>query len=325
MKKPIWNFSTNQFLNATKKNFCKAMKLSRAHDSYLLQKKTDFPLDPDWILLYDRYHIEHLAFQVAYTNWKSSGGNLSGDTKTVTDLLKKLPVLLDLWMSTIMLVYNKASAKFKALFPQGRSPFEKGAIDVRIDAIKKLSNTIGTDASIADAKTLIDATLAEIDTARGAQEGEKSSKKSLSKAVETARVNAMGMQLADTGFLLNKYYKTPRAIEDVFDLHTLRNRLKSFFILKMKTTETSEITKNTFVATDELRGRVDKASNLTDKVTLYLASTPGGIDSPGIPFMNNTSRKVEVSEFLVDLDTHVYLTAVTDGNSEIVNLAVELY
>ena len=325
MKKTIWYFATNQFINATKKSLRKAMKLSIAHDYFLLKKTTDFPLDPDWALLYARYHPRHVAYQLAYTNWKSSGGNLSGDTQTLASLLKLIPIKLDQWIAHILPVYDKASARFRAFFPLGRTPFEKGQIDVRIEAVNTLSNTIGADASIHAAKVMIDATLVDLNAARGAQAGGKSSKKSLSEAVEAARVDAMNMQYADTGFLINKFYETPRSIEALFDLQTLRTSIQSLFTRTMGTTEIYSLTKNTFAATDEIRGKVADAANPTDHVTLYLASTLGGIDSTGIDFINNTELKFAASEFMVDLATHTFLTAVTDGNITSVKLAVELY
>jgi len=325
MKKIIWSFARNQFLISTKKSYRKALKLSLAHDKFLLKKKTDFPLDPDWGLLYDRYHPLHVKYFIAYTNWAASGGNLIGDTNTLKNLLKLLPKRLDQWIASILPVYDKASSKYKGFFPQGRTPFEVGKIDDRITAIKTLSTTIGTDVAIVPAKVMVDETYTEMDAARGAQEGGKLTRTTNSEEVEKGRVDVMNMQYADTGFLINKYYTNPRMIEPFFDLQTLRNTEQSLFTKTMDPTETYSITKNTFIATDELRGKVADAGNDTDKVTLYLGSTLGGIDSIGITILNNAELKFPASDFKVDLTTNTFLTAVTDGNISSVKLAVELY
>ena len=320
-----WQFSNNQFLNVTKKNYRKALKLSSAHDKYLFKKTTDFPADPDWATLYERYHPVHLAYMAAYTNWKASGGNLSGDTQSLNDLLKLIPKKLDHWIALIIPVYDRATAQFKKFFPQGRTPFEVGRIDDKITAVKSLSTTIGADVTIAPAKVLVDAAYAELDGARSTQEGGKSSKKTLSEAVEAGRVSAMTMQYRDAGFLINKYADTPQSIESVFDLLTLRENLQSFFTRKMKPTENSPLTKNTFAADDDIRAKVADAGSSTDKVTLYLGSTLGGIDSTGITVFNNAGVKFAASAFNVDLTVNTFLTAVTNGNIETVKLAVELY
>ena len=320
-----WQYVINQFLNSTKKSFRKALILSNAHDAYLLKKMTDTPGDPDWSYLYGRYHPIHIAYRLAYNNWVSSGGSLSGDTQSINDLLKAIHVKLDQWIGLIIPVYAKASAQFKKLFPQGRKPFEHGKIDVKISAIETLSTSIGTDAALAPVKTLVDAAYAEIDTARTTQGGGKSAKKTNSGAVEAARVDAMNMQYADVGFLINKYYATPKNITPLFDLQTLRNNIQSLFTRKMKPTETSELCVNTFKATDAIRAKVADAGNATDKVTIYLASTPGGVDSIGIVIHNNAELKFEASQFVVDLSTHTFLTAVTTANLEPVDLTVEIY
>ncbi len=325
MKKVYWYLSNNQFKNVTKKSLRKAYKLSLFHDRNLFQKTIDFPLDADWAMLYARYHSEHLAYVVAYTNWKASGGSLSGNTQTLNELFALIPKMLDKWVSMILPIYDRASAKFKSFFPLGHKPFQKGSIDERIVAISTLSTTIGTDVSLASVKTVIDADHLSFVAARDTQEGGKTSKKSLSEAVEAARVDIMDLQYGDAGFLINKFFKTPKSIESVFDLQTLKETMQSYFTKTMKTSETYSLTKNTFAATDEIRGKVADAANPTDKVTLYLGSTLGGIDSPSIDIINNTDYKFAASEFLVDLASHTFLTAVTDGNITNVKLAVELY
>ena len=320
-----WQYAVNQFLNATKKNFRKALILSTAHDAYLLKKMTDTPGDPDWALLYNRYHPKHIAYRLAYNNWVASGGSLSGDTLSLTELFKLIPAKLDKWIGMIIIVYAKASAQYKKLFPQGRKPFEQGKTDVRISAIETLSTSIGADVALAPVKTLVDAAYVEIDTARTTQGGGKSTKKANSEAVEEARSAVMIMQYADMGFLINKYPATPNVIVSLFDLQTLRNNVQSLFTHKMKPTENCQLCVNTFKATDAIRAKFADAGNLTDQVTIYLASTPGGIDSTGIVILNNAEFKFEASQFVVDLATHTFLTAVTNGNSDAIMLTVELY
>ena len=309
MKKLIWSFASNQFAISTKKNYRKALKLSLAHDKVLLKKMTDNPLDPDWTLLYNRYHPLHTFYFTTYTNWKASGGTSSGDTMTLNILLKLIPKKLDQWIASILPIYDKATAKFKSFFPQGRTPFETGKIDDKITAIKTLSTTLNGDVTMEHTKHMIDTAYNELDAARGNQAGGKLTKTTNSDNVEKGRILVMDMQLA----------------EPFFDLLTLRSSLQSYFTRKMATTENSPLTKNTFVDTDEIRGKVAKVGNDTDKVTLYLGSTLGGIDSTGIDFINNTEHKFTAAEFKVDLTVNTFLTAVTDGNITSVKLAVELY
>ena len=324
-RKKLWIFAINPFRNSTRKSFRKALKLSIAHDSYLYTKMINFPLDDDWVFLYNRYHPKHIAYRTAYSIWASSGGNLSGNTQMVKDLFKQIPAKLEQWIAAIIPVYAKASANFLKLFPLGRDPFEHGKIDSKITAIKTLSVSMKDDVALIPAKVMVDEAYAELDDARSDQEGGKMSKKSNSMGLDKARGWIMDIQYADMGFLINKYYLTPKSIQAFFDLQTLRSNIQSYFTHKMHTTETYSITKNTFVVKDELCAKVGKAKNDTDIVTLYLASTLGGTDSTGITIKTHEKLIITASQFNVDLEKHTFLTAVTNNNLEAVKFAVELY
>jgi len=324
-KNKKWNYSDNQFLNATKGSFRKALKLSTAHDNYLFQMTVDFPLDTDWATMYARYHPLHLAYKLAYNAWVAAGGTLSGKTLSLSQLMKLIPGKLDIWIGMTILVHAKISARFKELFAKLRIPFEKGKTEMKIGAIETLSINIGAEVALAPLKVLVDAAFTEIDTARNTQLSGKTGKVNTRITLEAARVSTMGTQFADAGILMNKFWNDLPKIETVFDLQTLRNKMQTLFKRKMKTTETSQIVTTTFVAGDEIRGKVKQVANLTDKVTLYLGSTAGGIDSTPVIIFNNHELKFAVTAFAVDLNTHRFLTAVTTGNLLIVELQIELY
>ena len=322
----LWQFAVNQFLNGTKANYKKALILSTAHDAYLKQMTIDFPGDPDWTTLYNRYHPLHLAYKSAYNAWVASGGTLKSKTLSLNALLKLIPEQLDLWIAQIIPFHAKSSTRFVELFPNGRKPFEKGKTEAKINAVSSLSTAIGAEVDLAPTKLLVDTAYTGLDDARTAQQGKKTSKSTGSEAVETARVAAMQMQYADTGFLMNKYYLTPEKIQPFFDLRTLRTNFQSFFTRKMKLTETSKIVERTFSATDEIRMRIKDVGNTTDKATLYLGSTPGGINSTGVSVINNNQHKFPVTQFgVADFAVNKYLTLVTAGNINVLEVDMEMY
>ena len=98
----LWQFAVNQFLNGTKANYKKTLILSTAHDAYLKQMTVDFPGDPDWTTLYNRYHPLHLDYKAAYNAWVASGGSLKSKTLSLKVLFKLIPAKLDLWIAQII-------------------------------------------------------------------------------------------------------------------------------------------------------------------------------------------------------------------------------
>jgi len=61
--KKLWQYLVNQFLNSTKKNYKKAVKLSNYHDADLNAKKATEPL---LVLIYNRYHPLHVTLVTEY-------------------------------------------------------------------------------------------------------------------------------------------------------------------------------------------------------------------------------------------------------------------
>ena len=325
MTKP-WQYATNQFLNATKKSYLLALILSKAHDSYLLQKTIDFPLDPDWSLLYARYHPLHVAYSASYAQWVASGGSLKGKTKSLKLFFKGMPAYLDLWIGEIVKFHPKASPRYMELLPQERKPFTKGKIETKINAISALSDVIGSEADLSGLKILVDDAFTEVDNIRIAQGGAKSTKGTGSTNVETARISAMNMQYRNLGFLMDKYFETPLLIEPCFDLLNLRKGVQSLFTRGMKLTETSPIVERTFLATDVMRIKVKANHTSTDSVTVYLATTIGGTDSTGVNVVNGHEAKIEMSDFgITDYATHRFMTAVTHSNALVAELMIEVY
>lgn len=325
MERP-WQFATNQFLNRTKNSYLLTLILSKAHDSFLLQKTIDFPADPDWATLYARYHPLHVDFSTKYNAWVNAGGSLKGKTKSLKDFFKSMVGRLDLWIGMIIVFHPKGSPRFIELFPRDRKPFTKGKIDDKINAIDTLSTAIGSEANLSATKALVDAAYTEGDGIRTTQEGAKSSKGTGSNTVETARVAAMNMQYRNTGFLVDKYFETPALIEPCFDLASLRQGVQALFTRKMQKTENSPIVTRTFEATSVMRIKVKRNYTSTDSVTLYLGSTEGGIDSTGVNVVNDHDAKIEMSDYgITDYSTHRFVTAVTTGNAAVVELMIEFY
>ena len=325
MTKP-WQYAANQFLAATKKSYRLAAILSKAHYAFLQKKVNDFPLDPDWATLCDRYKDVHVPYIAAYDAWVAAGGSLKGNTLSLKKLFKLIPAQLDLWMGMIFPFFAKGSPGFVALFPRDRKPFTTGETDIKISAVNSLTIAIGDNADLAPTKLLVIDAYNELDKARTIQGGGKTSKSTGSETVEDARVAAMNMQYRNMGFLVDKYFETPEKIEPCFDLLNLRTKLQSIFKRKMKVTELSVLIERTFVETDIMRIKAMFNATPTDSVSMYLSSTKGGMDSTAVNVANNHEAKINMSDFgITDYAAHRFLTAVTVSNTKVVELFVELY
>lgn len=317
-----WHFLENQFLVQTQKSFKKALILSNYHDAALKKAMDDIPGDPDWATLYNRYHPLHLDYVNAYNNWKSAGGAQEGETLNVDQLLALMTANITVWDEQISAVYSSTTPRYKAIFPDGRKPFQTGSKDTRITAVLTLSTNIGADAALALVKGKVDTYYTSLNTARTTQEGAKTGTKAGSTMVDQNRITAMQMQYADLGFLMNKLSTDTETIKIFFDVETLTDPAQTIWKGHLDPSENHPTLVHTFIATDEMRV---KSTGNAD-ITVYLATTAGGTDSTPIVITAKHEQTFQASAFgITDYTTHRYLTIVNNSNTTETRFLLELY
>jgi hypothetical protein len=325
----IWHYLVNQFLNATRTSYKKAFKLSNYHDAYLLKMKTENPGDPDWATLYDRYHLLHLSLVTAYNTWVAAGGQQEGQTLNLDQMLTLLITRMGTWDSMVQVVpgFEKGSANYTAIFPQGRKPFYTGGKTARVNAVAALAEAMGAYPALADVEALVSDFATQIGNARDTQEGAKGTTKGASLDVESKRVAAMTGQYQNLGFLIDKLTSTPEAIAPFFDLNVLRESSQVRFTGTLDPDETERVLIHTFAADDELRLEATAAPGTPagTAIRLYLATTPGGTDSSPVAVEANAAPiTIAAAQFgILDYATHRYLTAVNSNTIE-VHYVIEL-
>lgn len=189
-----------------------------------LDSKLDARITEDGILaLYTFFHPIFIAFRDIYVAWKAAGGTYQGATLAFQALLSELSGdAIDDWDIKIRNVHNKKSDRYKALMPNDRGPFQKGDYESRIAAIRTLLANIGDEEALRDVKTIIEAFLSRIETARNLQQGKEGLEASLSQQVEVQRVNCADGMYYVQGALMQKFYKNRSQIGTFFDLENIR-------------------------------------------------------------------------------------------------------
>ncbi|MCG3165187.1 MAG: hypothetical protein POELPBGB_00949 [Bacteroidia bacterium] len=322
-----WHYLVNQFLNATKENYKKALKLSNYHDAYLFRMMTENPGDPDWTTLYNRYHPFHLAFVSEYNKWKAAGGVQKGQTLNLDQYLVLLVSKINKWDAQIQSVtgFEKGTVNYLTIFPQGYKPYNSGAKTARANSVSTLSEILIPFAlanpAIATIKAEVDTFASSIDTARDTQESAKGGTKQKSEEVENKRVITMTEQYRDLGFLINKSAEDPERIAPFFELQVLRSHDQVLFTGTLDANENEAVLTHSFVADDELEFEITTTETVpaSTQVAFYLGSTAGGTDSnPVFVGVNQAKLKIQAAAFNVsDYGTHRFLTAVNNSTFEL--------
>ncbi|HEY4786461.1 MAG TPA: hypothetical protein VIH57_10450, partial [Bacteroidales bacterium] len=226
-----WNFLQNQFLHASDGSYYVGMSISTYHDNALDKMKSE----PVVLGLYNFYHPLHLDYKTAYSTWETQGGTQQGETLNLYQLLNLLNnTKVPRWDVKIQNQYDSKTPAYKRLLPNHRKPFQQGAQSERIQAVKSLSEAIGSDLLLADVKTDIDSFYVLLEAAYNAQKGNKSLSKNTTNNLELARQAMCAGQYADLGALMQKYSTTPEVIAQYFDLQSIRRSQQVLFTGQLK-------------------------------------------------------------------------------------------
>jgi hypothetical protein len=248
--KRTWLYLNNPFLTATVKSFRLAVRISTHHDSALLAGSADAYI----AALYAVYHPIHVALMDAYNAWVAQGGLQQGKTLNLNQLMKQLSnTKINAWDAAIQVVYPVDTPTYMGLLPNGHGPFQKGTQTQRMAAVSALIDAIGTDASLAPIKAAIVAFNTLLTNANTGQKGSISITRTLSDAMDAARITMCTTQYADLGSMMNHWPDATDNIEQYYDLEAIRKGAQVFFTNTVKALKIKFIAKRTFVDTSKIK------------------------------------------------------------------------
>ncbi len=245
-----WSFVVNPIETSTKRNYQKALLISSFHLNALQANITIAFI----LALYNYYLPIHNAFAAAYTAWEAQQGAKEGKTDSLKKKLAELRnTKIKQWDIGIQNVYLDGTPEYTALLPNHRVDFQSGKQLPRITAIKTLSTAIGTDAALADIKADIDDFYAIIKDIYDKQQGSKSSTKTKSENVESARVAMCNAQFGNLGKFIQEYCANPDALIPYFFLEEIQRRAQDFFMGTIKPERNKFLRRFTFKATSKVK------------------------------------------------------------------------
>jgi hypothetical protein len=305
-----WRYLGNQFVSSTRNNYKKALKLSNYHDAKLKATKDANPGDPDWAVLYNRYHPMHTDLVAKYNAWKTAGGIQEGQTLNTDQLLILLVTKINTWDVAVQVKYAKGTPEYKTIFPDGHYAFIGGSKDTKIMAVQTLGSLLAGYAPMAAVKAEVDAFYTTLDLARDVQEGAKGSTKTGSGELAGSVRKGMVMQYGNLGFLINKYMDDPQQVAPFFELSILREHEQVVYTGVLDAGENEAVLIHTFVADDELRIKITGAG----EASFYLATAANGVNSTAVKVNETEHKTIAASAFgISDYGSHRYLTAVNNG------------
>lgn len=223
------------------------------------------------------------------------------------------------WDIAIQAKYKLSTPQYKKLLPYRRGPFQNGTKANRIQAVLNLSNAIGTDATLASAKTEVDSFYAMLKTAQSGKNVSLRTTESSSALLEAARVAMCIAQYANLGALIKKYAATPQLIEKFFDLANIRSSHQAIFTGHVEAGQVYTIVKHTFGAADQVSLKNPGRATLKFYLAKVKDAQPGTLSVTLI----TTGQETVLASTLGDL-TNTYLVVLNTDATQTGQFEIEI-
>ena len=278
----------NHFEIFTRGNYNKAAHIFKQHIDSTFADSATVPIA---MTCYTRAKPKYDIFSACNITHSSQTGTQSGKVSSMKRILKGMTLQVDDWEAKIKAVYAIDTEEFKALFPQGKEPFNSGSQQKRVDAVATLLLTIGTDASLAAVKVLVQAFYDTMFASFNTKDVSKKSTKTDSKATEKARKAMCNVMQGNYGLITDEFQEDLTLGEKYFDEAYMGNKLQVIFNLKIKMLTTKKVLKRTFAHPLTQQLQIINNSN----TTLYLFLGANKMSVIGtvfvtIPPMSNTTH-----------------------------------
>jgi len=220
----LWKFAENSFEIVTRGSFKLMNILITDHLARCTQFADDHPANT---LLQDAQADTEAAYgdwTAAYTTWLTCRGLYKGATAAFYAKLEELGGLkIRQWDAAIQGVYLEGTPEYIALLPQGREPFQKGALESRVAAARSLGQALANYAPLAALMATVNTYVTQLDTLRLAQQQKETEVDTCSAAVETQRLATARVMYKNLARFMLVWWDNPVLIEDGFDMSYIRD------------------------------------------------------------------------------------------------------
>ena len=179
--------------------------------------------DADIAACHGRLTTAMAGFSKAWSVWQNLDATYGGRTDVLEGLIGQLSSkLIRQWDIGIQNNFLDDTPEYAEILPGGRGPFQSGAIEDRVQAVKTLGERLGKFAQLATVQTAVTTFHASLKAARDTQKGQEGARGTASNDAETAREALAAVLYANVGRLMEKHSTEPHRIEDYFDLSLIR-------------------------------------------------------------------------------------------------------
>jgi len=226
-----WIRSDNFIDNCTNENYVLAKEIFNYFDSRLLGGIED----ADILEFYNFFKPINDDYNNAYNLWSSLNSSSPSNTAGVKQQVESLRgTEIQKWDVSIQSIYPRNTSMYKTLLPHFRKPFQNGAIESRISALKNLIVAIGGDVKLTVVKEAVENFLASLTIAIENQENQFIQIDFAANDLEAKRLAAAEGMMYVYGKLISKFYTNLRFIDHYFPIELLQRVMQDLFMATLK-------------------------------------------------------------------------------------------
>jgi hypothetical protein len=219
MANATWSYLQNPFDNVTKTSYKNMYLMATDHFDKLFANKSDPAIN-------ELYEFGKPFFDAFITQYRKSGTDDSlykMYTKQFEDMLLELSsTLARRWDVQIQAQFDIDTPEYRGLMPNGRSPFQSGPYDFRINAVKALSDMLLLYSALSELQRQVNDFHTAILEARTKQQGVENLGQTNTVEIENTRLALAQAMHRIFGGLIHKYYLDLAKVESFYELRYLR-------------------------------------------------------------------------------------------------------
>lgn len=218
----VWSYLQNPFENVTKNNFKRMVLMARDHFDKLTAAATTSPAVQN---IYTAAAPIYQSFNDLYTASMTDTALYAMRTQEFETLLAVLRgEKIKRWDAQIQSIYLDNTPQYKALLPQNRTPFQAGAYELRISAVRALASSLAAFPDLTHVKTDVEDFLKTLENQRTIQQGLERKTAVNSDDLETARKALAKTMHKVWAQLIIEFNDDLQQVENFYELKYLRSK-----------------------------------------------------------------------------------------------------
>ncbi len=219
MRKRPWLYLYNPFLSSRISDII-LYQIAEYLYKVLINEQADVEIK-NWLVIFEPIYLK---FKTAFNQFHSNKGVSVGETQRFNELMDMMPDKVHQWMHDVEDEYLNTTPDFKAIFIGGKTSFNKGKIEKRLNRISELELTLINYPSLDSIMQDVKSYRVQLDQNKTTKICKYDDVNKLSDLIDELHIELAEIMYCILGKAISYYYKKPAEVERFFKQSLLRTK-----------------------------------------------------------------------------------------------------